>query len=211
MRSAFSRAVTLPISVVCLFAAFFSLDGLASAQAAAGSKHKLSQQALQAQSVVASKAAVRTAAAPPPLTTDTWTGTAGDGNWGTAGNWSLGTAPTTSNAVVIGGTNTVNVNGADVAGTLTLSTTHDTLAIENNTNLTVDGNITNNGAITLNSWNNATDLIIGASSTLSGTGTVTLSNNGNNIIEGSAATDVLTVGSGRPFRARATSATTRWR
>jgi hypothetical protein len=197
MRSAFSRAITLPVSVVCLLAAFFSLDGLASAQAAAGSKHKLSQQALLGQTPVVSKATARTAAAPPPLTTDTWTGTAGDGNWGTAGNWSLGTAPTSSNAVVIGGTNTVNVNGGDIAGTLTLSTTHDTLAIENNTNLTVDGNITNNGAITLNSINNTTSLIIGASATLGGTGTVTLSNNGNNFIYGSAATDVLTVGSGQ--------------
>ncbi|MFZ0816799.1 MAG: S-layer family protein [Candidatus Sulfotelmatobacter sp.] len=197
MRSAFSRAVTLPISVICLLAAFFSFDGLASAQAAAGSKHKLSQQVLLGQSPVVSKA-TRTAAAPSSkLTTDTWTGTAGDGNWGTAGNWSLGTAPTSSNAVVIGGTNTVNVNGADVAGTLTLSTTHDTLAIENNTNLTVDGNITNNGAITLNSINNGTDLIIGASSTLSGTGTITMSNNGNNFIYGAAGTDVLTVGSGQ--------------
>ncbi len=197
MRSASSRAVTLSISAVCLFAAFFSLDGLASAQAAAGSKHKLSQQALQAQGAAISKAAVSPATVPPPLTTDTWTGTAGDGNWGTAGNWSLGTVPSSTNAVVIGGTNTVNVNGADVAGTLTLSTTHDTLAIENNTNLTVDGNITNNGAITLNSINNATDLIIGASSTLGGTGTITMSNNGNNFIYGSAATDVLTVGSGQ--------------
>ncbi len=197
MRSASSRAVALSISVVCLFAAFFSLDGLASAQAAAGSKHKLSQQALLGQSPVVSRAARAQAAPSSKLTTDTWTGTAGDGNWGTALNWSLATVPTSSNAVIIGGTNTVNVNGADVAGTLTLSTTHDTLAIENNTNLTVDGNITNNGAITLNSINNGTDLIIGASSTLSGTGTITMSNNGNNFIYGSAATDVLTVGSGQ--------------
>jgi len=197
MRSASSRAVTLSVSLVCLLAAVFSLDGLASAQAAAGSKHKLSQQALLGQAPVVSKAAVSTAGAPPPLTTDTWTGTAGDGNWGTAGNWSLGTVPGSTNAVVIGGTNTVNVNGVDVAGTLTLSTSKDTLAIENNTNLTVDGNIANNGAITLNSIGNGTDLIIGASATLSGTGTVTLSNNGNNIIDGVAATDVLTVGSGQ--------------
>ena len=105
--------------------------------------------------------------------------------------------PGSTNAVVIGGTDTVNLNVAGCAGTLTLSTTHDTLAIENNTNLTVDGNITNNGAITLNSINNATDLIIGASSTLGGTGTITMSNNGNNFIYGSAATDVLTVGSGQ--------------
>jgi fibronectin-binding autotransporter adhesin len=195
MRSASSRAVTLSISLVCLLAAVFSLDGLASAQAAAGSKHKLSKQVLLAQSPVVSKAAVSPATAPPPLTTDTWTGTAGDGNWGTALNWSLATVPSSSNAVVIGGTATVNVNGSDVAGTFTLSTSKDTLNIENNDNLTVDGNITNNGAITLSSGGNGTDLIIGASATLSGTGTVTLSNNANNIIEGSAATDVLTVGS----------------
>jgi hypothetical protein len=198
MRPASSRAIALSITVLCLFAAFFSLDGLASAQAAAGSKSKLSQQARLSQHPVVSKAAAsRAATAPPPLTSDSWTGTAGDGNWGTAGNWSLGTVPTSTNAVTIGGTNAVNVNVTATAGTLTLSTSHDSLNIENNDTLTVDGNITNDGAITLSSAGNGTDLIIGASASLSGTGTVTLSNNANNGIEGSAATDVLTVGSGQ--------------
>jgi len=57
MRPSSSRALTLWISLFCLLAALFSFDGLASAQAAAGSKRHLSQQPLLRRHPVASVAA----------------------------------------------------------------------------------------------------------------------------------------------------------
>ncbi len=187
MRSASSRVVTLWITVLCLVASTFSISGLASAQATASSKHKLAKQAR------AVAVAATTQKAPPPLTSDTWNGDAGDGNWGTAGNWSAG-VPSSADAVTIGGASTtVNLNVVGTAGTLTLNTSTDTLNIENNTNLTVDGNIANSGSITLGSVGNGTQLIIGASAvTLSGSGSLTMGNNGNNIITGAAGTDTFT-------------------
>jgi hypothetical protein len=74
---------------------------------------------------------------------DSWTGTAGDGQWFTAGNWSTGT-PTTSSNVCIGntktGTYTVTVKGADAdinsltlggkSGTQTLRVDNDSVHFE---------------------------------------------------------------------------------
>ena len=111
----------------------------------------------------------------PQLTTDTWTGSAGDNNWGTSGNWSAG-VPTSSDAVTIGTTTAnVNINVAASAGTLTLSNSGDTVTVENAENLTMSGNITNNGTLNLDSTSTYSQLEIGASNvTLSGTGTLNL-------------------------------------
>src|SRR6266849_1605769 len=110
MRPASRLAVTLWIPALCIFAVFFSLDGLVSAQAAAGSKRKLSQQSLLSQQPATSVRSSQRAKsnAPPSLTADSWTGTAGDNNWNTSGNWSAG-VPTSASAVTIG-TATANVN-----------------------------------------------------------------------------------------------------
>ena len=85
----------------------------------------------------------------------------------------------------------LNIN-ATVDG-LTLSHSGDTLNFNNNNSLTVDGNITNNGSITLNSAGNYTSLTVGSAGlTLSGTGSLTMGNNGNNFITGAAGTDKFT-------------------
>jgi hypothetical protein len=180
MRPAFSRALALSITVLCLLAALFSLNGLASAQATAGSKHKLSQQELLTQRPVASTAAKARAAkktpAPPPLTSDTWNGTAGDGQWTTAGNWSAG-VPSSSNAVTIGTTTAaVSLANSDTGsfGTLTLSNGGDSLTVDNNAFLEAFGNISNAGTITLSATGNGTQLYLENSLTLSGSGSVNL-------------------------------------
>ncbi len=195
MRPASSRVITSWIIVLCFLAALPCFNGLASAQAASGSKGKLSQQSLLSERPVASMTAARrgTRNAPPALTTDTWTGSGGDNNWGTSTNWSAG-VPTSADAVTIGTpTANVNMNVAGSFGTLTLSGSGDTLNIVNAETLTASGNITNNGTITLNSGGNGTELIIGVSGvTLSGTGTLNMSNNSQNFIVGSAGTDKLT-------------------
>jgi fibronectin-binding autotransporter adhesin len=196
MRPVSSRAATLWISVLFLLAALVSFDGTASAQAAAGSKRKLSQQSRLSQHPVASMAAARRTtlnAPPPPLTADSWTGTAGDNNWGTPGNWSVG-VPSSANAVTIGtATANVNLNVNGTFGTLALSNAGDVLNVANNMVLTADGNITNNGQLNMNSVGNNTELIVGASGIMfSGTGTLNMSNNTQNLIFGAAAADKLT-------------------
>ncbi|MFZ0309907.1 MAG: hypothetical protein WAL89_17165, partial [Candidatus Sulfotelmatobacter sp.] len=180
MRPASSRALALSMTVLCLLAALFSLNGLASAQAAAGSKHKLSQQSLLSQRPVASTAAKARAAkhtpAPPPLTSDTWSGTAGDGQWTTAGNWSAG-VPSSSDAVTIGTASAAVVlanNQTGSFGTLALSNSGDSLTVDNNAELEASGNISNAGTITMSAGGNSTQLYLENSLTLSGTGTLNL-------------------------------------
>ena len=120
----------IPIgTVLCLIAAVFTLDGLASAQAA-GSKRKLSQQSLLNGHPSMVSACQATPNAPQPATTtETWTGAGGDNNWGTASNWSPNGVPNGSTVLVTIGTTTANVNlniNATV-DTLTLSNSGDTL------------------------------------------------------------------------------------
>ena len=119
-------------------------------------------------------------------------GTTGSGN---------GAAVNLQNGVVItGGTLTSNafgifneVNSATLSGlTITAGTN---VNIQNNTALTLQGTIVNNGTIQLNSSNNSTDLIMNGNVALNGTGKVTMSNNGNNLIYGAVGADVLTVAS----------------
>ncbi len=190
-----SRAVTPWITAtLCLLAVLFSLNGPAAAQSAK-SKRKLSQQSVVRQQPVANRAVAGRATrnAPPALTADSWTGSAGDNSWGTAGNWSAG-VPTSSSAVTIG-TTSANVNlpsGTGSFGSLTLSGSGDSLAIANNSIMDAFGNITNNGSLNINSSGNFTELVLEGNVTLSGTGTVTLSNNANNFIFGAVATDQLT-------------------
>ena len=194
MYPKFFRTVTLSTLVLCLFTILGGLVTLAAAQAAPVAKHRLSRSVATASPAMGVAARKTARKAPPPLTADTWTGGASDGNWGTAGNWSAG-VPTSADAVTIGGGANVNMNVAGTFGTLALTGATTTLAIVNNENLTADGNIANSGAISLNSVGNGTDLIIGAANvTLSGAGSLVMGNNSNNIITGAAATDTFTNG-----------------
>jgi hypothetical protein len=134
--------------------------------------------------------------APPPLTSDTWNGSAGDGQWTTAGNWSAG-VPSSSNAVTIGGTAAVTLanNQTGNFGTLTLSTSGDSLTVDNNAELEAFGNLSNAGTITLSGAGNNTELSLQNSLTLSGAGTLNLnSSNGQytGLVTGVAASTLTT-------------------
>jgi hypothetical protein len=199
MRFASPFFSTRWIPALCLMAAALNLPG-ASAQAwaqdadAPGSK--LSRHTRAIEIPAASHLAGGGRAShnpPPPLTADSWTGSAGDNSWNTAGNWNGG-VPTSSSAVTIGTTSAgVNLSsGTGSFGTLALSGSGDSLAIANNAVMDAFGNITNNGSINLNSSGNVTELVLEGNVTLSGSGTLTLSNNTNNYIFGGAATDQLT-------------------
>lgn len=195
MRPASSRVVTLWISVLCLLAALFSLDGLASAQAA-GAKHKLSKR-----SPVAGLARGATRQAPPPVTTDTWNGGGGSGNtdWSDAANWNNGAITSGENIAISTGTaaTTIGANESFTIGTLTLSGTGDSVAVANNSQVIVGGNISNGGTITFTGGGNTTGLNLSNSLTLSGAGTIDLtSTNGqySGVIYGTAGS-VLTTSS----------------
>jgi fibronectin-binding autotransporter adhesin len=153
----------------------FPFNNPASAQDAA-SKKKLSQQTLSVHPVASVASKKATQKAPPPLTTDTWNGTAGDGQWTTAGNWSAG-VPSSGDAVTIG-TTTAAVslanNQTGAFGTLTLSNSGDSLTVDNNALLQASGNISNAGTITMSGTGNSTQLYLENSLTLSGGGTVNL-------------------------------------
>lgn len=193
MRSASSRFVTLWITVVCLLASFCAFSGLAAAQSAVASKHKLQTQSAISQVPLAAQLAARGARpAPPPATTDTWTGDGSSADWSNASNWNNGAIASGDN-IAISLTTAATIDDANFTiGTLTLSNAGDSVGINNGVTLTVDGNITNNGAISLNSTGNFTELVLGGNVTLSGTGTVTLSNNSQNYIFGGTSLDQLT-------------------
>src|SRR6202021_2546990 len=162
--------------VFSLLLAFFALASLASGQTGTVSKHKVSQH----QPLLATAVGVRPTKknAPPPVTTDTWSGGGGSNtDWSDNSNWTNG-APSGQN-VVIGPSafSTVEDDSATI-GTLTLSGSGDSVTVGNNTNFTVGGNIANSGTITLDSTGNNTILEIGASLTLSGSGSLVLGGTG---------------------------------
>src|SRR5580693_5584654 len=169
MRPASSRVVTPWISVLCLLATLLTLDGPALAQAATGSKHKLSPQSL-------SQAPVATPEIPPPVTTDTWKGGA-SGDWSVAGNWNNG-AITSGEDILINATTAATVDDFNVSiGNLTLSNAGDSVTTTGAT-LTVNGTITNNGTINLAATVGGSQgvLYVGGDSTLTGTGALVLGN-----------------------------------
>jgi hypothetical protein len=107
------------------------------------------------------------------------------------------TVELSTNSVIVGGTLTTagsglikDTNNAKLQD-LTLDTASQ-LQVINGDILSLQGTITNNGTVTINSTANLTDLIVqGASTTLAGNGTISLSANGNNRIYGSVATNEL--------------------
>ncbi len=91
------------------------------------------------------------------------------------------------------GTGSVVVgNTATLDGTTNAVTNAGTLALSDNTTLTLLGGIVNSGTIALHGNSYNTDLIVGgASVTLTGGGSVALSTSGNNRIYGTAASNIL--------------------
>jgi len=177
MRSVSSRALTLWITGLCLVTAFFSLDGAAFAQTELGSKRKPSHEVLQVQPAATTMARPTKNTAPPPGTTDTWTGAGGTSNWSNASNWNNGALGTGEN-VLVNLTNAATVDDFNASiGNLTLSNAGDSVTLTGAT-LTVDGTITNNGSINLAATADGSQgvLYIGGNSTLTGTGALVLEN-----------------------------------
>jgi hypothetical protein len=172
MRPASARVVTLWITVLCLLATLVSLNGLASAQPAGRSKGKVAHHAPVAGSV--SLASSARPGAPPPVTTDTWTGGA-SGVWSTPGNWNNGAITSGENILINLGTAATTDDQSFTIGTLTLSNAGDSVTLNNNVQTTVEGNISNAGTITFNATGNVTGLFLNNSLTLSGGGTMNLS------------------------------------
>ncbi|MCP3999373.1 MAG: hypothetical protein GY727_00460, partial [Gammaproteobacteria bacterium] len=118
----------------------------------------------------------------------TWTG--GNDNWNDTSNWSPSVLPDSSSDVGIDGGNvgnsavTLDINS--VIDNLTIDS-GDSLNFNTNTSLSIGQNVSNAGAITLNSLGHPTNLIFNSggsarTATLSGGGTITMSNNAQNSI-----------------------------
>jgi hypothetical protein len=110
-----------------------------------------------------------------------------------------------SRASVTGGSFTTAGGGAiaTAAGTtsnLSGVTNSGTLDIVNNSFLQLDGNLTNNGTVNMQSVGNFTDIIINGARTIGGTGVINLSNNAQTACMAQAARSRWAVA--RPFRAR---------
>ena len=81
-----------------------------------------------------------------------WTGAA-DTSWNNTSNWSEGAIPTISDAVIINGffTNEPQISGTDSTAKSVTVATGNTLTIDQSSSLTVSGDFTNSGTVTLNS------------------------------------------------------------
>jgi hypothetical protein len=111
-----------------------------------------------------------------------------------------GSLVTLQNPTINGGTlnaatgASIQATGNPTLNGVTITTTGTgAYVVPNAQSTTIEGTITNSGAIQLNATNSNTSLILGgASVTLTGAGTVTMGNNSSNRIYGLAGTDVLT-------------------
>ena len=74
-------------------------------------------------------------------------------DWATGSNWSTGAAPTSSDTVLVKGTftNEPSISGTDAVAKTVIVTTGNTLTIDETSSLTVSGDFTNTGTVTLNS------------------------------------------------------------
>jgi len=121
--------------------------------------------------------------------TNTWTGKGTNSDWSNAGNWNSGAITNGENIVINLTTAATDVDQGFTIGNLTLSNAGDSATILNGVMLTLGGNVTNNGTITLNSTGTTTGLVLGTPAggqtiTLSGSGGLIMSNNVNNVIVG---------------------------
>ena len=74
-------------------------------------------------------------------------------DWATGSNWSTGAAPTSSDTVLVKGTftNEPSISGTDAVAKTVIVATGNTLTIDETSSLTVSGDFTNTGTVTLNS------------------------------------------------------------
>ena len=81
-----------------------------------------------------------------------WTGTTSS-DWADVSNWSTGAVPTSSDNVFIDGTftNEPSISSTDAVAKTVIVTTGNTLTIDETSSLTVSGDFTNTGTVTLNS------------------------------------------------------------
>ena len=87
-----------------------------------------------------------------PFSAVTWSGTT-NSDWATATNWSTGVVPTSADIVYIDGTftNEPAITSTDAAVNSLFVASSNTLTINETSSLTVSGDFTNNGTVTLNS------------------------------------------------------------
>ena len=98
---------------------------------------------------------------------ETFTNGSGDGQWATASNWSSGSVPTSSTNVSISSGQTLTIGNSTAAAARTVTVDNGgSLTIAKNSDLTLSGNFTNNGTVTLNSdADEFASIIVGGSST----------------------------------------------
>ena len=87
-----------------------------------------------------------------PFSAVTWTGTT-NSDWATATNWSTGAVPTSSDIVYVDGTftNEPAITSTDAVALSVTIASGNTLTIDETSSLTVSGDFTNDGTVTLNS------------------------------------------------------------
>jgi len=98
---------------------------------------------------------------------ETFTNASGDGQWYTASNWASGSVPTSSYNVTISSGQTLTIGNSTVAlaNNLTIDS-GGSLTVAANSDLTLSGDFTNNGTVTLNSESDEfSSIIVGGSST----------------------------------------------
>ncbi len=95
---------------------------------------------------------------------------------------------------------TAGGNNARLAGVANTGT----LNIADNSTLFLDGTLTNNGSLNLNSGGNFTNLVTSGNRLIDGTGTITLTNTGNNRIYAASAGDSLTLGANQTLQGAGT-------
>ena len=112
---------------------------------------------------------------------------------------SAGGAVLINGATITGGTLKTLGTGANASSMTAESsailnsvTNNGTIGIPNNNSAQLEGTVTNNGSIQVNSAGNFTFLYINGNTTLNGNGSIALSNNSNNFVEGATGTEVLT-------------------
>jgi len=172
MRTASARFVMSSITLICLVAISCTFTGVASAQSGGKSKRKALRESGLSPVPLAGRLAAAKSGAIPPLTADSWTGSAGNDSWNTAGNWSLDAVPTSSDAVTIS-TASANVDlytgAVGAAGSLTIGS-GDTLSVDMSEILTDSGTLTNSGTLYVGtSTGGAGNVTIQGATTNSGT------------------------------------------
>jgi len=111
----------------------------------------------------------------------------------------------TGNSTITGGTFTTGSGGqiatqsGNTAGVSGVTNTG-TLNIVENSTLALNGTLTNNGSVNLQSGGNLTNLSTTGNRLIDGTGTINLSNDANNRIVAAAAGNSLTLGSGQTLQ-----------